>query len=89
MFHELTSRDREDGHATGQAQGFASEAYLNSTSQGAKPEHALKDAHIRGRSRPFMKYPGYIPRWVPSKQYIFALSSAETVNSRGLKACLK
>jgi hypothetical protein len=42
----------------GQAQGFAFEAYLNSTSQGAKPEHARKDALSRSRSRPFMKYPG-------------------------------
>jgi hypothetical protein len=73
IFHELTSRDREDGHAcppsracslrrggraTGQPQGFTSEAYLNSTSQGGEPEDAWKGAHIRGRSRPFMKYPG-------------------------------
>ena len=58
IFHELMSRDREDGHDTGQAQGFASEAYLNSTSQGAKLEDARKDGHIRGRSRPFTKYPG-------------------------------
>jgi hypothetical protein len=36
------------------------EAYLNSTSQGARSEDARKDAHIRGRSRPFMKYPGQI-----------------------------
>jgi hypothetical protein len=42
----------------GHPQGFAPEAYLNSTSQGAKPEHARKDAHIRGRSKSFMKYPG-------------------------------
>jgi hypothetical protein len=42
----------------GHSQGFASEAYLNSTSQGAKPEHARKDAHIRGRSKSFMKHPG-------------------------------
>jgi hypothetical protein len=42
----------------GQAQGFASEVYLNSTSQGATPVDARKDAHIRGRSGPFVKYPG-------------------------------
>jgi hypothetical protein len=30
---------------------------LNSTSQGAEPEHARKDAHIHGCSRLFMKYP--------------------------------
>ena len=28
MFHELTSRDREDGRATGHPQGVGSEAYL-------------------------------------------------------------
>jgi hypothetical protein len=38
LFHELASRDREDGFATGLPQGFASEAYLNSTPQGAKLE---------------------------------------------------
>ena len=51
MFHELLSRDREDGSATGQPQGVESEAYLNGTSQGATPEDARKDGHIRGRSR--------------------------------------
>ena len=54
MFHELLSRDREDGRATGQPQGVESEAYLNGTSQGSTPE----DAHIRGRSKSFMKHPG-------------------------------
>jgi len=33
IFQELESRDREDGHATGQPQGVGPEAYLNSTSQ--------------------------------------------------------
>ena len=51
MFHELPSRDRKDGLATGQPQGVGPEAYLNGTSQGATPEDARKDAHIRGRSR--------------------------------------
>jgi hypothetical protein len=32
IFHELASRDREDGCATGQPQGVGLEAYLNSTS---------------------------------------------------------
>ena len=50
MFHELQSRDREDGRATGQPQGVGSEAYLNGTSQGATPEDAQKDAYIHGRS---------------------------------------
>jgi len=35
----------------GQPQGVGpDEAYLNGTSQGATPEDARKDAHIRGRS---------------------------------------
>jgi len=58
MFHELLSRDRGEVCATGQPQGVGPEAYLNSTSQGPTPEDARKDGHIRGRSRPFMKYPG-------------------------------
>jgi hypothetical protein len=40
MFHELLSRDREDGCTTGQPQGVESEAYLNGTSQGSTPEDA-------------------------------------------------
>ena len=51
MFHELLSRDREDGRATGQLQGFGPEAYLNGTSQGPTPEDARKDGHILGRSK--------------------------------------
>ena len=58
MFHELLSRDREDGRATGQPQGVESEAYLNGTSQGSTPEDARKGGHIRGRSKSFMKHPG-------------------------------
>jgi hypothetical protein len=58
MFHELLLRDREDGRAIGQPQGVGPEAYLNGTSQGATPEDTRKDGHIRGRSRPFMKYQG-------------------------------
>ena len=59
MFHELVSRDREDGRATWQPQGVGSEAYLNGTSQGSTPEDVWKDGHIRGRSHAlFMKYPG-------------------------------
>jgi hypothetical protein len=51
MFHELLSRDREDGRTTGQPQGVEPEAYLNGTSQGATPEDARKNGHIRGRSK--------------------------------------
>ena len=58
IIYELVSRDRGDGLATGQPQGLASEAYLNSTSQGARPEDAWKDVHIRGRSSRLVSYPG-------------------------------
>jgi hypothetical protein len=58
IFHELLSRDHEDGRATWQPQGVGSEAYLNGTSQGPTPEDARKDGHISGRSKRFMKYPG-------------------------------
>jgi hypothetical protein len=58
MFHESSSREREDGRATGQPQGLGPEAYLNNTSQGARREDARKDAQIRGRSRRFMKHAG-------------------------------
>ena len=51
MFHELLSRDHEDGRATGQPQGVGSEAYLTGASQEPTPEDAKKDAHIRGRSK--------------------------------------
>ena len=51
IFHELLSRDHEDGRATWQPQGVGSEAYLNGTSQGPTHEDAGKDVHIRGRSR--------------------------------------
>jgi hypothetical protein len=51
IFHELLSRDREDGRATWQPQGVGSEACLNGTSQGPTPEDARKDGHIRGRSK--------------------------------------
>ncbi|MEJ2235291.1 MAG: hypothetical protein P8X67_15325 [Syntrophobacterales bacterium] len=58
IFHELLSRDHEDGCATWQPQGVGSEAYLSGTSQGLTPEEARKDGHIRGRSKLFMKYSG-------------------------------
>jgi hypothetical protein len=51
MFHELLSRDREDGRATWQPQGVGSEAYLNGTSQEPTPEDTRQDDHIRGRSK--------------------------------------
>jgi hypothetical protein len=51
IFHELLSRDHEEGRATWQPQGVGFEAYLNGTSQGPTPEDARKDDHIRGRSK--------------------------------------
>ena len=51
IFHELLSRDDEDGRVTGQPQGVGSEVYLNGTPQEPTPEDARKDGHIRGRSR--------------------------------------
>jgi len=58
MFHELPSRDRGEGCATGQPQGVGPEAYLNSTSQDPTPEDDREGGRIHGRSRPFMEYPG-------------------------------
>jgi hypothetical protein len=58
MCHELLSQDRKNGRATGQPQGVGLEAYLNGTPQGTTPEDARKDAHIRGRSRLFMRHQG-------------------------------
>ena len=60
IFHELLSRDYEDGRATWKPQGVGSETYLHGTSQGPTPEDARKDGHIRGRSKQFINYPGYI-----------------------------
>ena len=53
IIYELALRDCEDERATGQPQGLESEAYLNSTSQGSRPEDVRKDVHIiRARSAP-------------------------------------
>ena len=49
------SEREEDGRATGQPQGFGPETYLNGR---PAPEDARKEAHIRGRSKQFMNYPG-------------------------------
>jgi hypothetical protein len=57
---QLLWRDREDGRATGKPQGIGPEAYLSGTSQGPIPEDARKEGHIRGRSKLFMKYPGWV-----------------------------
>jgi hypothetical protein len=60
MFHELLSRDREDGRATGQPQGVGPEAYLNGKSQGTTLEEARKDGHIiLARSAPLSPASGF------------------------------
>jgi len=58
IMHETPSRGRGDGRATGQPQGLGPEAYFFSTLQGARPEDARKDGHIRGRSRWFVHNAG-------------------------------
>ena len=47
VFHELASRDREDGLATWQPQELEPEAYLNNTSQGLRQK-------IRPRKNPII-----------------------------------
>ena len=75
IFHELLLRDCGDGCATGQPQGVGSEAYLNGTSQEPTLEDARKDGQIRGRSKPFMKYPGENPQQSPLPlQFLFFVS---------------
>ena len=59
IIYASVSRDREDDRLTWQPQGLESEAYLNSTSQGSRPEDARKDGHMRSRSRQLMKHPGF------------------------------
>jgi hypothetical protein len=57
MFHELVSRDREDGRATWQPyRGIGSEAYLNGTSQGRHPRtpgFRLGEPTARREGRPY------------------------------------
>jgi hypothetical protein len=52
--HGAASRDSEDELATEQPQGLGSEAYLNCTSQGPRPEDARQEDHIHCRSRRFV-----------------------------------
>jgi len=56
------SKARRAGHraTVPRYRGIGSEVYLNGTSQGPTPEDAWKDGHIRGRSKLFMKHPGYV-----------------------------
>ena len=64
IIYETASRDRKDERATGQPQGVGPEAYLNSTSQGSRPEDAREDDHICGRSRQFVNNAGLISKYV-------------------------
>ena len=60
----------------GNRKGVGAEAYLNSTSQGQTPEDARKDGHIRGRSRPFVKFPGYSSViHMPSQRFLCSSST--------------
>ena len=89
IFHELLSRDHEDGRATWQPQELEPEAYLNSTSQGARSKDARKDAHIRGRSHAkawFMKHPGYI-QVINAKRGRAAHSKPAPIINRLLYVC--
>ena len=60
----------------GNRKGVGAQAYLNSTSQGPTPEDARKDGHIRGRSRPFVKFPGYSGViHMPSQRFLCSYST--------------
>ncbi len=74
IFHELLSRDHEDGRATRQpSRGIGPEAYLNGTSQGPTPEDARKDEHIiRARCAPLSPASGFPVSW--SQQVIHEIS---------------
>ena len=73
IFHELLSRDHEDGRATWQPQGVGSEAYLNRTSQVPTSEDAGKDGHIiRARCAPLSPASGFPVSW--SQQVIHEIS---------------
>jgi hypothetical protein len=81
IFHELLSRDREDGRATGQPQDVGSEAYLNGTSQGPTPEDARKDGHIvRARYAPLSPASGFPVSW--SQQVIHEISGLQLTPTR-------
>jgi hypothetical protein len=82
MFHELMSRDREDGCATGQPQGGWFRGAPERTSQGATAEDSRKDGQIRGRSTQFMKYPG----WAESRRALLNTGQGNHITwRRGLK----
>ena len=62
IFHELASRDREDGCTTGQSRGTlaTSQGELVLSGVEGRPEETGKDGRIGGHRRRFMKYAGYI-----------------------------
>jgi len=80
IFHELLSRDHEDGRATGKPQGVGSEAYLNGTSQGPRPEDAWKDGHIiRDPCAPLSPASGFPVSWL--QQAIHEISGLGEIQS--------
>ena len=82
MFHELLSRDHEDGRATWQPQGVGSEAYLNGTSQEPTLEDARKDGHIiRARCAPLSPASGFPVSW--SQQVIHEISGLDKSLKKG------
>jgi hypothetical protein len=81
IFHELLSRDHEDGRATRSAGACAAcwatagcwFPYLNGTSQVPTPEDARKDGHIiRARCAPLSPASGFPVSW--SRQVIHEIS---------------
>ena len=85
IFHELLSRDHEDGRAPGKPQGVGPEAYLNGTSQGPTAEGARQDGHIiRARCAPLSPAPqaasatsGFPVSW--SQQVIHEISGLNSL----------
>ena len=77
IFHELLSRDHEDGCATWQPLGVGYEAYMG-TSQGPTPEDAKKDGHIiRARCAPLSPASGFPVSW--SQQVIHEISGLSVI----------
>jgi hypothetical protein len=69
MFHELQSRDHEDGRATGKPQGVGPEAYLNGTSQGELVLSVAEGTPGRPEGRSYnwrSQRSAQFRKWVPS-----------------------
>ena len=59
IIHEGSYRARAADRDHGRPQGFGSEAWLNTTSQGPKPEDARQIGLIHARGRSFMNNAGW------------------------------